>query len=143
MIIYRLPKLRFVSTLIILFLTLQISACGTEEFLTAVAPDIGSSTGADISASDESKVTADVALSWVAPAEREDSTSISLSEIAGYKVYYGTTQDQYLNSVLINDGSAVGHIFNGFPAGTYYFTVTTLDTEGRESQYSTEVTIVI
>ena len=30
-----------------------------------------------------------------------------------------------------------------FPTGSYYFVVTTLDTEGRESQYSTEVKIII
>lgn len=85
----------------------------------------------------------DVSLSWVAPAEREDNTGISLSEIAGYKVYYGTTQGNYSDSVVINDGSATGHTFKDFPAGTYYFAVTTRDTEGRESQYSPEIKIVM
>ena len=92
---------------------------------------------------DEISARANINLSWVAPAEREDNTAISLSEIAGYKVSYGTTQGQYTSNVTINDGSAVGHTFTDFPAGTYYFVVTTLDTEGRESQYSTEVIIAI
>ena len=96
-----------------------------------------------ITGTDENNALADIHLSWVAPAEREDNSAISLSEIAGYKVSYGMTQGQYINTTTINDGSAVGYTFTDFPTGTYYFVVTTLDTEGRESQYSTEVKIII
>ena len=88
-----------------------------------------------------SNTPADITLSWVAPAEREDNSALSLSAIAGYKVYYGTTQGQYPNSVAINDGTAVAYTFTGLPAGTYYFVVTTIDTDGRESQYSAVVTL--
>jgi VCBS repeat-containing protein len=92
---------------------------------------------------DENNASADITLSWTAPAEREDNTAISLSEIAGYKIYFGTTQGQYSNNVTINDGTAVGYTVTGLPAGTHYFVVTTIDTEGRESQYSSVVTIII
>ena len=92
---------------------------------------------------DENNTPADIILSWVAPAEREDNSALSLSAIAGYKVYYGTTQGQYTDSVTINNGTAAGYTFTGLPAGTYYFVVTTIDTEGRESQYSSVVTINI
>jgi VCBS repeat-containing protein len=92
---------------------------------------------------DESNTPADITLSWVAPAEREDNSALSLSAIAGYKVYYGTTQGQYSNSVAINDGTAVAYTFTGLPAGNNYFVLTTIDTEGRESQYSSVVTIII
>ena len=92
---------------------------------------------------DEASTAANVSLSWVAPSEREDSTPISLSEIAGYKIYYGTTPGQYTNSVDINDGIAEGYTFKALPLGTYFFVVTTYDAEGRESQYSPEVTKVI
>jgi len=92
---------------------------------------------------DESNTPADITLSWLAPAEREDNSALSLSAIAGYKVYYGTTQDQYSDSVAINDGTAVAYTLTGVPAGTYYFVVTTIDTEGRESQHSSVVTITV
>jgi hypothetical protein len=85
----------------------------------------------------------DVNLSWTAPSAREDESPISLSEIAGYKIYYGTTQGDYRSNIDINDGSAEGHTFIDFPAGTYYFVITTYDTEGRESQFSSEVIISI
>ncbi len=89
------------------------------------------------------EILASVSLSWVAPAEREDTTALSLSEIAGYKIYYSTTQGQYSSSVTINDSTAVGYTFTNFSSGTYYFVVTTIDTTGRESTYSPEVIKVI
>ncbi len=85
------------------------------------------------------EILASVSLSWVAPAEREDTTALSLSEIAGYKIYYSTTQGQYSSSVTINDSTAVGYTFTNFSSGTYYFVVTTIDTDGRESTYSAEI----
>ncbi len=88
-------------------------------------------------------ILANVSLSWTAPAEREDNTALSLSEIASYKIYYGSAQGQYTNSVAINDSTATGHIFTNFSSGTYYFVITTIDTDGRESQYSTEVVKII
>ena len=122
MIISRLLKHGFTSTLFALLMALQLSACSTEESATTA---VG------------------VSLSWVAPSEREDSTPISLSEIAGYKIYYGTTPGQYTNSVDINDGIAEGYTFTALPLGTYFFVVTTYDAEGRESQFSAEVTKVV
>ncbi len=92
---------------------------------------------------DESNPPANITLSWVAPVAREDNSALSLSAIAGYKIYYGTTQGQYSSSATINDGSATGHTFNNFSSATYYFVVTTIDTDGRESQYSPEITHVI
>ena len=122
-----------------------MSACGTKDNLAAATTEINpdlftTGTGAD---TDNNSTVADIKLSWVAPAEREDNSSISLTEIAGYQVFYGQTQGQYPNSISINDGTAVGYTFTDFPAGTYYFVVTTVDTEGRESQFSSEVVIAI
>ena len=126
---------------------MQISACGNGNNPTAATADIISdpstdpATGTDTS-TNKNSTAADINLSWAAPAEREDNAPISLSEIAGFKVYFGTVQGQYTNNILINDGSAVGHTLTNLPVGdTYYFVLTTLDTEGRESQFSPEVVI--
>ena len=96
-----------------------------------------------ISGADETNTPADISLSWVAPVEYEDNAPISLSEIAGYKIYYGSAQGLYPDSVTINDGSAVEYTFQNFAAGTYYFVITTIDTADRESGYSTEVILTI
>jgi VCBS repeat-containing protein len=96
-----------------------------------------------LGADEANPVFVNVSLSWVAPSQREDGTALSLSEISGYKVYYGTTQGQYPNSTTINDSTATGHTFTNFPAGAYYFVVTTIDVDGLESGYSPVVKKVI
>ena len=144
MIISRLLKQHFTSILITLLITLQISACNsTGDNLTAATTDINPDLVTTDADADNNITVADIKLSWAAPAEREDNSSISLSEIAGYQVFYGKTQGQYPDSITINDGTAAGYTFTDFPTGTYYFVVTTLDTEGRESQFSSEVVITI
>ena len=157
MIISRLLKQRFTSILITLLISLQISACRTDNNVIADTADINSdlstdtdnnNTVADINSdlntdTDNNNTVADINLSWAAPSAREDNSSISLSEIAGYHVFYGKTQGQYTDSISINDGTTTSYTLANLPAGTYYFVVTTLDTEGRESQFSPEVVIVI
>jgi len=87
--------------------------------------------------------TSNITLSWVAPTTREDNNGLSLADIAGYKIYYGTTQGIYTSSAAVNDGSATGYTVNNLVSATYYFVVTTIDMDGRESQYSTEATLSI
>ncbi len=147
-----------ISFAITLLMTLQISACSTEDFAEAIADNIVSGTSETsniteitdpapvsepVSEPAPEPAISDVSLSWIAPSAREDDNPISLSEIAGYKIYYGTTQGNYNNSVNVNDSAAEGYTLNGLSSGTYYFAVTTKDTEGRESQFSSVVQIVI
>jgi hypothetical protein len=96
-----------------------------------------------IQSSQPSSSTADINLSWVAPSEREDNTAISLSEISGYKIYYGTSPGSYSNSVNISDSTASSYKFTNFTKGTYYFVITTRDTEGRESRFSSSISVQI
>ncbi len=125
-------------------MALTISACSTDEDTTvATTAYVNSETNDDTNNVDETNTTANIDLSWVAPVEREDNGPIALSEIAGYKIYYGSTQGQYPNNITINDGSAVGYTFQNFTAGTYYFVITTIDTEGRESEFSAEVIVTV
>ena len=75
-------------------------------------------------------------LSWTAPVARSDQTPLSLADIGGYRVYYGTVEGEYPYRIDVNDGTAVEVVINNLPTGTHYFVVTTYDTEGRESEYS-------
>ena len=84
-----------------------------------------------------------VALAWVAPVEREDGTPISMAEIAGYRVYYGTAQGSYPNQVDIADKNTMQTTLSDLETGTYYIVVTTYDMDGRESTFSQEVTASI
>ena len=84
-----------------------------------------------------------VTLAWTAPVARADGSPLSLAQIGGYRVYYGTTEGDYPNRVEVNDGSAVEVILNDLPSGSYYFVVTTYDVTGRESEFSPVVTTTI
>ena len=79
-------------------------------------------------------------LSWTAPTKRADGTPISLSEIDGYRIYYGQTSGNYPNNIVINDGSVDSMQVDNLAAGTYRVVMTTVDDNGRESAYSGEVT---
>jgi hypothetical protein len=75
-------------------------------------------------------------LSWEIPSSRTDGSPLSLSEIAGYRLYMGQSSDA-LNMILdLNDSSIKSHTVKELSTGTYYFSVTTYDTEGNESTFS-------
>ncbi len=84
-----------------------------------------------------------VNLTWVAPSEREDGTGLSLSEIAGFRIYYGAKSGDYLNTIDVDDHTATQAVLAGIPSGTYFVAVTTVDVDGRESSYSSEVVVTV
>lgn len=115
-----------VQSLVILLITLQISSCSSEDNFFAIP------------------VAADRTLTWVAPTEREDNTPLQLSDIAGFRIYYGTAQGEYTDTVDINDRTAEQAEVPSLTAGiTYYIVVTAIDIQGRESDFSNEVTLTI
>ena len=79
-------------------------------------------------------------ISWVPPVEREDGTPITMAEIAGYRVYYGTSQGKYTNNVDIADRTTMQATLSNLTTGTYYIVMTTYDMDGRESVFSKVVT---
>ena len=81
-----------------------------------------------------------VNLSWVPPELREDNTPITEAELAGYNVYYtDTVTGDYQNSVFVPGGSTRNYKLTMSGALKYFIVVTAVDTDGRESMYSTEV----
>ena len=63
-----------------------------------------------------------------------------MSEIAGYRVYYGTSQGNYSNQVQVAGSATMQVTLSNLVAGTYYIVVTTYDNDGRESDFSQVVT---
>ena len=87
--------------------------------------------------------TGSVNLSWVAPTARADGSPLSLSEIASYKVYMGTSPDNLDVTDAIDDSSMTEYTADNLSAGTYYFAVSTDDTDGRDSALSDLVETVV
>jgi hypothetical protein len=57
---------------------------------------------------------------------------------AGYKIYYGTTSNNY--TTVVDVGTALTYTFSNLPDGnTYYFAATAYDASHLESDYSAEI----
>ena len=74
-------------------------------------------------------------LSWDAPTTNTDGTE--LTDLAGYKVYYGTSPGTY--DSIIDAEDVTTYTITDLSAATYYFAVTAYDEIGNESGYSNEV----
>ena len=81
-----------------------------------------------------------VTLSWDAPTTNADGTP--LTDLAGYKVYYGNYSGKYSQNIDV--GNVPTYTVDNLTDGlTYYFSITAYDTSGNESRYSNEVSRTI
>jgi len=80
-------------------------------------------------------------LSWTAPSQNEDGSPVT--NLAGYKLYWGTTVGTYPNSVTINDPTASAYTVRNLNAGTYHFVSTSFNSAGVESSHSNRATKTI
>jgi len=80
-------------------------------------------------------------LAWDAPTTYTDGTTLNpATELASYKIYYGTASQTYTSVIsILNPGTLTVSYSPTLLAGTYYFAVTTVDNNGQESGYSNEV----
>lgn len=77
-----------------------------------------------------------VQLSWVAPTENVDGSL--LTDLAGFRIYYGAASRSYSDMVDVASADATSHTLS-LTTGDYYVAMTALDAEGNESAYSNEV----
>ncbi|MEN8130806.1 MAG: fibronectin type III domain-containing protein [Pseudomonadota bacterium] len=84
----------------------------------------------------EEPVEEPVNLSWTAPTTRTDGETLTLSELEGYRIYYGTESDDLIPLVDLNDSSITSYSITDLRPGIYYFAVTAYDYEGLESGFS-------
>src|SRR5258706_289371 len=82
-----------------------------------------------------------VTATWVAPVISADGTT--LTDLAGYRVYYGTASGTYSKSVTVTDRTATSYTIANLPIGTYFVTVTAFDASNNESARSPEVSKTI
>jgi hypothetical protein len=78
--------------------------------------------------------TGSATLSWTAPTENTDGSP--LTNLSGYKVYWGTTQGTYPNSATINNPGITTYVIENLGSGTYYFVASALTASGGESTFS-------
>jgi hypothetical protein len=77
-----------------------------------------------------------VTLTWQPPRENVDGSP--LTNLAGYRIYYGERSRSYQHHQTVSNPAAVRHDLT-LTSGSYYVAMTALDREGNESAYSNEV----
>ncbi|WP_152206747.1 hypothetical protein [Marinobacter changyiensis] len=76
-----------------------------------------------------------VDLAWTAPLIRTDGSSIALSEIQRYGIFYGlNTKD--LSKVLKVDSDETFYSFKSLTRGRWHFAIVVVDTRGLKSPRS-------
>ena len=82
-----------------------------------------------------------ITLSWTAPTYNTDGSV--LTDLDGYRIYWGAAPGKYSSSVTINNESITVYVLENIPVGTYEFVATSFNSAGVESNYSNPVTKVV
>jgi hypothetical protein len=75
-----------------------------------------------------------VTLSWTPPTENTDGTP--LTNLSGYKIYYGTSAAALTNSITVSTAGVSMHVVEDLTPATWYFAITAMTASGEESNFS-------
>jgi hypothetical protein len=73
-------------------------------------------------------------VSWLPPTQRTDGSP--LSNLVGYRLYYGTRADALTQTISLSNGGLSSHMVEGLSTGTWYFAVVACDSGGQDSALS-------
>jgi len=80
-------------------------------------------------------------VAWQAPTQNSDGTP--LTDLKGFKVYYGPASRTYSDSIQVANPGITDFVVQSLPPGTYYFAVTAYNVDGDESAPSPEVSAIV
>lgn len=94
-----------------------------------------------ISVTDAAAGTGTATLSWTPPTENSDGTA--LTDLAGYQVYYGQSQNNLNKTVTLNNASLSTYVVENLGSGTWFFALVAVNTHGTTSVFSSVATKTI
>lgn len=113
-----------------------------ENLITVTAQDgTGATAGRTILIKRETEGTGSVTLSWEAPTKRADGTP--LTNLAGYYIHYGRMSGVYDYDIKIDNPGITTYVVENLIPGTWYFVLSSYDTDGVESDYSEEIVVEV
>jgi hypothetical protein len=80
-------------------------------------------------------------VSWAAPDQNTDGSA--LTNLAGYRIYYGTSADALDQVIDIPGVGLTAYVVDNLSAGTYYFSIRAYNSAGAESSLSNVVSDTI
>jgi hypothetical protein len=122
---------------------------------TPSSADVGTYTNISINVSDGSTnaslpgfsiavvatATGSTTLTWNPPTQNTDGSP--LTDLAGYRVYWGTSQGSYTNSATISNPGLSSYVVDQLTPATWYFAVTAVNAAGAESAHSNTASMQI
>ena len=73
-------------------------------------------------------------LSWLPPTQRTDGSA--LTNLAGYRIYYGQSQNNLNQSVTVNSAGITSYVVDQLTPATWFFAAAAIDSNGVESALS-------
>ena len=104
-----------------------LTGCAIEE------GDSGSSSGFDVEGSGKGAAL----MSWTSPTDNTDNST--LTDLAGFKIYYGTFPGEYDRTITINNPGLSSYLVENLASSDWFFVMTAFNISGIESAYSAEV----
>lgn len=80
-------------------------------------------------------------LRWEAPETREDGSLLYAGDISEYRIYYRLRHQSRFQTISHSVSQGTAFTLNQFQPGAYEFSVTAVDSEGRESRRSDGVAV--
>lgn len=80
-------------------------------------------------------------LSWTPPTTNTDGSS--LTNLSGYRIYYGTSSSALTQMVQVNSPGVASYVMSDLGSGTYYFAIRAYNSTGSESSNSNVVSKTI
>jgi hypothetical protein len=85
--------------------------------------------------------TGSATLTWTPPTTRSDGTA--LSNLASYRVYYGTQSASLTTRIDLNNPGLSSYVVTNLASGTWFFAVTAVDSTGSESDRSNVASMTV
>jgi hypothetical protein len=82
-----------------------------------------------------------VTINWSPPTENTDGSP--LTDLSGYNIHYGTSSGNYTQTVSVSNPGIATYVVDNLTAGTYYFAVGAVNSQGIESPLSAEVSTTV
>ncbi|WP_207950881.1 fibronectin type III domain-containing protein [Marinobacter sp. JSM 1782161] len=138
-------RARHVIALCFISVTLLLAGCnggGSSSDSSSKTSDSTSNSGSSGSSA-ASEATVSSKLRWTAPATRADGSKLYVGEISGYRIYYKLKHQSGYRSIKVSGSDRTQYPLKAFEPGQYEFSVTTLDTDGLESQRSEVISVSV
>ena len=108
-----------------------------ENIRISVTDGVASASTASFAVAVIETTTGTATLTWLAPEANADGSA--LTDLAGYRIYYGNVSGQYDRQLDISGAGTMSAVIDNLSQGSWYFAATALNSSGLESALSNEV----